>query len=389
MSNGSGQSQSLPPIIPGSYLDRIEEARWHMDRREWDEAAAILQRVVDRISRLPEQRRRPGSDPAAYRIVAARELVTARGRLADWEGAEELCRQLEAWDANGASFWRGFVHVLQMEKGEIEEGKAGLYAMAAAEPNVFDHWMTLARMSLLHHETEHVEEALAHAERLADRVRPDQDEESALVQVHIWRFRLYREQQRWHEAARAWEMAVSVDPDYAFSVEMVVQMFMEAGLTEEAEEYLDEAVLGKALMAYYRGLIAQQRGDRVRARHLWRETIAATEDDEEEDDPALRGMAHCLLGEPRLALAELLEDYQVSRIFSLRTALVLALAWAMEGDLEAARTNLDLAQTAASGTLYHPGLLSAFDWRNFEAMVPDAAIKDALRPYFEAAPPAP
>jgi tetratricopeptide (TPR) repeat protein len=210
-----------------------------------------------------------------------------------------------------------------------------------------------------------------------------------VAQVHIWRFHLYREQGRWHEAARAWEMAVEEDPDYAYSAEMVVQMFMQAGLTKEAEEYLDEAVLGTALMAYYRGLIAQQRGDSVRARHLWRETIAATEEDEEESDPALRGMARCLLGEPRLALAELLEDYQVSRTYRLRTALVLALAWAMEGDLQAARTNLDLAKASATGTLYRPGLLDAFDWRNFEALVTDAAIKEALRPYFEAAPPAP
>ena len=105
-------------------------------------------------------------------------------------------------------------------------------------------------------------------------------------------------------------------------------------------------------------------------------------------EPALRAMARCRLGEPRLALAELLEDYQASRRFSVRTAIALALCWAMEGNLNAALTDLDLAREAV-GALYRPGQLSALDWREFAELVPDAAIKEALRPYFRTLAPAP
>jgi tetratricopeptide (TPR) repeat protein len=386
-SNGSGQSQSLPSIIPGSYLDRIEEARWHMERREWDEAAAILQRIVDRINRLPEQRRRPGSNPALYRVVAAGELVTARSMLDDWEGAAELCRQLQDWDADDADFWRRHVHVLEVERGEIERGLEGLYAIATTEPDDFDHWITLAEESITHHQSKHVEEALAQAEMLAGQVELEDDLLTPQSLVHFWRFQFYGQQQRWHEAGEAWKRAVSFEPSLVDTQELVVRMLLEAGLLENAEGYLDEAVLGQATVHYYSGLIAHRRGDRVRARYLWRRAVAATEGDDGEDEPALRAMARCRLGEPRLALAELVEDYQTSRAFSVRIAIALALGWAMEGNLNAALANLDLAREGARLAL-QPRQLSALDWREFDELVPDHAIKEALRPYFETATPA-
>jgi hypothetical protein len=69
-----------------------------------------------------------------------------------------------------------------------------------------------------------------------------------------------------------------------------------------------------------------------------------------------------------------------------RSAIALALGWAMEGNLEAALTNLELAREAAMGTPHHQSLINAVDWLHFEELVPDAAIKEALRPYFK--PPA-
>lgn len=385
MSSDSAETQSQLPIIPGSYLDRIEEARWHMDRKEWDEAAAILQRVVDRISRLPEQRRRPGSDPAQYRIMAAGELVTARSMMGDWEGAAELSRQLQDWDVDEVDFWRRRVHVLEVEKGEVEKGLEGLYAMATAEPDSLDHWFALAQESINHQRADHVEEALAQAEALAGQVEPD-EQLFALGLVYLVRYRFLRQQQRWHEAAEAWELAVSFEPGLTDSQDVVVRMFLEAGLLDDAEEYLDEAVLGEASVHYYKGLIAHYRGDRVRAQHLWRQAVAATEGDDDEEISALRAMARCRLGEHRPALAELWEDYQASRTFSVRTAIAMALGWAMKGNLEAAFINLELAKQWAR-LAGQPGSLSALDWREFEELVPDAAIKAVLRPFFVAATP--
>ena len=74
-------SQLRVPDIPGSYYDRIMEARWHDERGELAEAAAIYQRVVDRIANLPERRRPAGSDLNLYLSAAAAGLVRMRANL--------------------------------------------------------------------------------------------------------------------------------------------------------------------------------------------------------------------------------------------------------------------------------------------------------------------
>lgn len=388
MGNEMSRYQTLPLLFPGSYLDRIDEARRHMDRQEWQEAATILQRVVQRINGLPEQRRLPHSDPAEFRNLAASSLVTALAKLGDWEGATELCRHLQEWDEETIDHWRRQVHVLEMERGDVETGQEGLLAIATAEPDRFWHWMALAQESLMRDQTRYVEDALAQAERLAGRVETAEDDLSAPGLVHVWRFYLYRLQGRWDEAGEAWRLAASSDAEIAENQEIVVLMYLEAGLPEKAERYLDEAVLGKNLVLYYQALIAYQRGDRVRAQHLWRQALAAIDEDEEYVNPALRAMVLCHLGESRLALAELLEDYQASRTYSVRTAIALALGWAMEGNLEAALTNLELAREGAMDTPHHQGLIDAVDWLHFEQLVADAGIRETLRPYFKAPAPA-
>ncbi len=57
MSMKTEQTKLRLPDIPGSYYDRIMEARWYESNGELEEAVAIYQRLVARLSNLPERRR--------------------------------------------------------------------------------------------------------------------------------------------------------------------------------------------------------------------------------------------------------------------------------------------------------------------------------------------
>ena len=98
MSKKTEQTKLRLPDIPGSYYDRIMEARWHESNGELEEAVAIYQRLVARISCLPERRRAPGSDLNYFLVAAASDLATIRATQGDFEAAQLLCEQLQIWD---------------------------------------------------------------------------------------------------------------------------------------------------------------------------------------------------------------------------------------------------------------------------------------------------
>ena len=363
------------PDIPGSYYDRIMEARWREERGEWEEAAAIYQRVVDRISNLPERRRPADSDLNLYLAASAAGLVRARANLGDFEAAQRLCEKLELWDAEDAHRWRLRVHVLRIDQGLVDEGLAGLQQLADSDPDNFDYWYTLANEAIDARRFDLAEQALARATDLAPDAKPDSDQENALAEVYFTWFDFYREQRRWQEAGREWDKALALDPAVEESQEKVLRMFLEAELWDDAQRYLGGALAGP-VGDYYQAFIAYRRGDKVRARHLWRKLVEADQE-EERLDRNVRAMAWCYLDEPFRALDILLHEVTTSRELQARVALILALAWSMEGNAEAARADLGIATKIlreSAGAKF-----SQLDWYDFEELVQDEAIKAELR----------
>ena len=122
------------------------EARGREELGEWEEAAAIYQRVVDRISNLPERRRPADSDLNLDLAASAAGLVRALTRGGDIEAAQRLCEQLELWDAEDADLWRLRVHaVSRIHQGLVDEGLAGLQQLADSDPptsTIGIHWPT-------------------------------------------------------------------------------------------------------------------------------------------------------------------------------------------------------------------------------------------------------
>lgn len=373
-------SRALPHLpIPGSYHDRILEARSHMDRQEWAEAARLQEAIVERLLRLPEQRRRPGSNLASFLVMAAADLQEARAQLGDWQGATALCRQLTDWDADNRNYWLRHIEILHLERGEIDTGLDGLYALAESEPQALDHWLVFAQQSLAYERGERVEAALDRAEALA----VAQGNREAQAEVAFTRFRWARWQRRWHEAVATWQATVALVPEFAGTAELVVRMLVEAGLLDEALEYCTEDHLHPLVATYYQAVIAYRRGDRVRGRNLWR-WVAESEDDLDEELRAVRGMAYCWLGQPLNALDLLLGKINTKRALPLRYVLAVGLAWAMQGDVDSAKLYLALAANFLRQQ-GHPGQLSLLDRQDFDTLVTDETVKAALQPYFAAA----
>lgn len=366
------------PQIPGSYYDRIMEARWYEERGELEAAVAIYERLVARLSNLPERRRSAGSDLNYFLVAAASDLATIKASLGDFEAARLLCEQLQTWDPEDVDWWRQRLYTLYIDQGQVEEGLAGLRQLADSEPDKFEHWNVLAAAAMGARQFDLAGQALDRAVVLA----PLAKDEDAPAQVHLNRYNLYRQMRRWREAGNEWDKALELDNGLRETQEHVVRMFLGAGMWDDASRYVGDA-LPKPVEEYYQGYLAYRRGDKVRARFLWRKVV---EGDHAGDRTVLnaQAMAWCYLGEPRKALTLLLRDVSASRELAARTALILTLAWAMEGNLEAAKADLGVATQDLSDI--SRSKLPLLDWYDFEQLVQDEAIKAELRLHFEAEP---
>jgi tetratricopeptide (TPR) repeat protein len=345
-----------------------------------DQAAAICQRIIDRISRLPERRRPHDSSLHQSLLAALILLAKIHAKQDDWPAVDDLCMRARTLLPVYAHRWAVEPFVLRIQYGRSQEGIDGLQALAESNHDSFYFWDMLAQKAW---ETGNNDLALTASDRAAQLATPNEDP-GDMASHHIVRFELFNERGEWQQAVHEWDMACVWDTEMKNLREVVVRMFLEAGLYDEALEHVKDEWLTDIMADYYRAWIAQQRGDMVRARHLWRKVAESDPDDYKMDSPTLRAFSHCWLRQPDAALAVLLEQVAGSGVMHAAQALALALAWAIHGDVEAAAANIKLAVKRSVTPLKPAPLLSALDWIDFEQLVQDEAIKGVLRSYFEA-----
>lgn len=371
-----------PSTLPGSYEDRYAAANDLVRRGELEPAAALCARLIDRISSLPARRRPLNSQLDKVLLGAYILLAEIRARQGDWPALDDLCQRARQAYPAYADRWRIEPFMLRVDHDQPREGLEGLQALTESEPESLFLAMTLARAALSLEDLPLAEWALDRAEPLA----AGSGDPEALAELHFGRFHLLRERGQWREAAQAWDAARALDPDAEDAREVVVRMLLGAGLLDDALRYVEEDALTPVVANYYRAWIAQQRGDQVRARYLWRKIV---EKDPAEDDavtPVVQASAYCWLRQPDAALGLLLKGVSAAGVLEAPELIALALAWAMHGDGEAARANLKLASQRLSTPRRPDRLLLAVDWIDFEQLVDDDAIKAELRPFFQAPP---
>jgi tetratricopeptide (TPR) repeat protein len=372
--------------LRGSYAERIDEAHRLSRRGELEPAAAICRRIIDRIGRLPERRRLPGSDLHDALQSASILLAEVYAQQGDWPALDEQCLRGQAAYPKHAHRWAVEPFMLRIQYGRPQEGIDGLRTLAESNPESFYIWRLLAEKAW---ETENRDLALMASDHAAPLATPD-EAPADMASYHIVRFELFEGSGEWQQAVHEWNLACGWDKEVEEMRGMVVRMFLGAGLYDDALQYLEKEALPVIVADYYRAWIAQQRGDVVRARHLWRKLAESGHDDYEPDSPALRAESHCWLGQPDAALAILLEAVGDQGAIYAGDALALGLAWALHGDGQTAESNIKLAIARSASSPKSDPLLPALDWIDFEQLVTDEAIKATLRPYFEPPrPPAP
>ncbi|HRX01651.1 MAG TPA: hypothetical protein P5148_00770 [Anaerolineae bacterium] len=374
MSNTDRNTSSLERPIPGSYDERLAEARRLRNHGAYDEALAILERISARLLRLPERRRAPGSELWVNLIAAAALMADIKATTGHVAEAESLWTQLEEWDRQRWTSWRRLRLIRQIERGEVDEGIRQLHELAEENPDDIHNWLAAAEAAMEAGRYDSTEAWLQRARPLYAAV---EDDELAASYV-LLRYRLNSQLGRWREALDDWYGAMELSEELEQFAEMTVRELLAAEQYDLALELLTDEVFLPPVVQYYQAWIARHRGDQVRARHLWRQLIETEQDAYEALNLVqLKALSLCWLGRPAEAVAMILQEVELTGELQSIDALALALGWGMMGKATEARANLSSAVGRAD---VQP--LSALEWYDFDTLIRDEALKTELRKYF-------
>lgn len=360
--------------IPGSYTAIFDEADQFYRKGELEQAAAICERMIGRITRLPERRRQQGTlagDALQAAFIMLAEIHAKRG---EWAALDALCEQARGYSnaENVENRWLTEPVRLRIEYGEAAEGRALLKALTATMPDNFHAWNLLARQYVDEAQFELAEKALDQLELAAK--TPERQ-----IIVHHARFYSAREADDWQRILQTWRALLPYDEDGEIEDlrEMIIRLSIKHGALDDALELVEMSDFDLGETTYFRGWLAWLRHDHVRARYLWRQLI----EDEDNDDLAHKALAYCWLKQPAQALTLMLENSSSSGL-NMNDMLVVALAELLEDDLEAARTTLDMVKLRLSGR-GRPQIIPDINWLEFDQLIQDETLKAAIRPYFD------
>ena len=374
MSNTDRNTSSLERPIPGSYDERLAEARRLRNHGAYDEALAILERISARLLRLPERRRAPGSELWVNLIAATALMADIKATTGHVAEAESLWAQLEEWDRRRWTSWRRLRLIRQIERGEVDEGIRQLHELAEENPDDIHNWLAAAEAAMEAGRYDSTEAWLQRARPLYAAV---EDDELAASYV-LLRYRLNSQLGRWREALDDWYGAMELSEELEQFAEMTVRELLAAEQYDLTLELLTDEVFLPPVVQYYQAWIARHRGDQVRARHLWRQLIETEQDAYEALNLVqLKALSLCWLGRPAEAVAMILQEVELTGELQSIDALALALGWGMMGKATEARANLSSAVGRAD---VQP--LSALEWYDFDTLIRDEALKTELRKYF-------
>ena len=374
MSNTDRNTSSLERPIPGSYDERLAEARRLRNHGAYDEALAILERISARLLRLPERRRAPGSELWVNLIAATALMADIKATTGHVDEAESLWAQLEEWDRRRWTSWRRLRLIRQIERGEVDEGIRQLHELAEENPDDIHNWLAAAEAAM---EAGRYDNAEAWLQRAGPLYAAVEDDELAASYVLLC-YRLNSQLGRWREALDDWYGAMELSEELEQFAEMTVRELLAAEQYDLALELLTDEVFLPPVVQYYQAWIARHRGDQVRARHLWRQLIETEQDAYEALNLVqLKALSLCWLGRPAEAVAMILQEVELTGELQSIDALALALGWGMMGKATEARANLSSAVGRAD---VQP--LSALEWYDFDTLIRDEALKTELRKYF-------
>jgi tetratricopeptide (TPR) repeat protein len=312
------------PILQ-STLDAASEAAFEFLRweRQYDEAIAIAERVLDRLSEPDRTRRRIAS--------------------------------------------------LHIEKGQVKEGLSRLRAIAETTQDLAS-WADLGAEYRVLKQYEQAEKCYQSALGYAE-----SNEDAAMVNLAL--FSVYRDTGRAEDALDAWDMAVVLNPELGDGVFQVHSWLIRRGHLDLVRKYLDRE-RHPVRRGFYEGLLAWEAGDQAAAQRRWYDVLRT---DVDLEDPGLAAWieAALRLGEPARANERLAELVSGSQAIPESVIALHGIAKLMLGEIEQAETQFERVIARLRRAWPSQEKMPPDRWALLTTLVPDKESQDRVKSFFD------
>lgn len=343
--------------------------------RNDDEAVAIYDKLITRLSALPLERRRVSNDRLQNILVQA--CVNAQAYHNVHERYDEALhvmdqmRQIvEEPEIQPLDFHRADI---LLTAGRVDEAIAVLRGIAEENGNdiedlaaIFHAYVRVGQLDDAQRVLNEIEEQLA-AQQGSDAASPADGEEDPRSEdprsedpraearaaagardeafVYSLRSELAMERQQWQEAIDHYQQAVSLHSDYGDSPQFIYMPLVRNGQYEAALPFVRQDTARKVRSTFWEALALYHLGDVAQAEALWTEVTETELNEEEARNFNEVVLSFYYLGDAeRMGLELLLRLINEVRNPNWSIFFLTGLGWAMHGNLRNARMNFDMAR---------------------------------------------
>jgi tetratricopeptide (TPR) repeat protein len=357
-----------------SYDSIYQDALAQMTLGNSEKAIESMLRIVRRLCRLRSEtlERKPNlQETLESAWHSAVEFLRWEKR---YDEAIAVCEQiLDCLPPSGRNDARVRIASLMIEKGDAEEGLSRLRDIAQ-ESQTFGSWAELGAEYVALRRYEEAAKCYESALALAEN-----NDQAALANLGL--HQIYKEQGDVDQALDAWSMAVVLGPDLASEADEIYAWLIERGDLDKAQQYLrrerDPLRLG-----FYQGLLDWKAGREQEARSKWRQ-IVDTEVDPQGTDVEVWMEAALRLEEPAKVIEVVEEVLSPQHAMSLKTMILIAIAYVLLDEIDQAKRWLELAVTRLRRSWPSRDKIPADDWAFLTSLSPSQESLRQVASFFE------
>jgi tetratricopeptide (TPR) repeat protein len=368
--------------LQDSYLDLMKQAEALEAEGKDAEALNIYRRVVARLSQVNTATLEKHGDLVRLIMEAAFRSSHDLRRAEQFEDALAIFESVQKALPAMTPTWVYYQAQVRADAGDIDQAMLLLHEASTMETAAPSLKLSLASEALWNDRAQDALDILASVPETmtpAQAQRPgrkdEDDQDNWIPGLWYLRFRALSKLDRIEEAERAWEQAKKASGGIVPSDE-IVELFIARGELKKALEYADRESepFGRGML---RGLVAALSGKMEWARDEWWRVTRETYNPE---DDSLFDWLECALrlDDPEKIEAALHDGFE-KQPQSIRLALYRGILLAKRGDLETARTILDMvAEIHGMNRLNRARLIMPADRWLVEQSLPEGEARDLV-----------
>ncbi len=384
----SEENEPAPILIKGSWEAILAEAQQLASKQD-DGAIPLFAKIVQRIGKMKVTQRLANSERLQKIFTVA--AINAQSYLTLREHYDEALATLATLHENGDAHDRAFadfqrILILFMAERTDEAFRELEERVHTDDADIAD-WGQLVMSNLRYRRIDEAAQVIEDAT-----VWTDEQAEIELIskeELREWRGYLATlradvamRRGEWDATMQYFDEALAADPMYRQNLHLFYTTLMQAGQPERALTYIEQDIAHPIRSHFWHGVALQRLEKGEEAVAQWQQVLEVDLQTSEEPSFSEYVLTHFYLGDKeRIGLGNILRILQEDKRYEWQTLFLAGLGWAVQGNMDNAKTNLQFAinqrRTAAQGKV-----LPYQTWTYLCDLL-DEETQQALRKYFE------